>query len=480
MADTDPQRALWKAVRLAGLLSVEDPIRLEQHAQSTSLQRLEALGEGALYNPHEDAYIVLSKGTLTTTSIRPPWLNQANTVIADDYVPLQRVLLKGLHAAIDGVVVADHRARLQRFAGLLGTFYDLADVDHRRRASDEMIDDVTRQSSERVGEILASKEAAREWVTWQIGQLLKAYLTFGLPGCYLHTALAALWTLREAPVPINDILVRAPWLREPSKTDEAQTSGAGARLSPSLSVNDYLKLSGVDRKTTVIWLVDAAGSCHRRADEIRDKALNVGVRPQQFNRELMKVSVYYRAALFIYRLALTFYQEHLPAQFAGSPYEKELVKREMIICEEHRAVIIGSLQHAAYPKQRPDFFQPHEVGEFIAALSKEPGDVMRSWVYDLDLQLRVTHRMRDLILGSARAFGGGSSDLLQEVTTEMYDGLTAEDLASEPDYLSPSLLLLASTFDKEGRAADADECRRRANSLSSRASSILSARPTTR
>lgn len=478
MIATTPEQsrsALMNTGLIGRLLFADDPADIEASAADDAVRRLLWRGRGAVRDLRDTrpTYIVLENGTRYTTSTPPDWLTAADI---EDSTPdrRSRKLLDVLTQAIDACRPHFPSVHLDEMRAAIAAYYEMDEPSLRQSVAGAHILGVLREDPIRFSDVCSSEEALRAWARRQTERLLTANLRMRLPGYQLERHIATLWLWVNAPFSLP-VLVEAglpPGVSNHNTVIDVR--GQPLQIFPNFEPDYYLGMP-LGAREKVIWGAVTARARQAEGDQLRRYAQSVGVRPFAFNGLLYRAVLHYRIALSTYRAILKHYPASVAKSFEDTPYDRKRIEREAVACEEGRVVILASLQHAAMPSgdDPPYFFNVPAFERWVNHLRTLTPRQQQMTVLAMEHQLLIPRQLRHLTLSLVEALSGGEPTRLQSIVDEMFTGLRAEDVASEPDYLTFSSHVLAKALEAKGQLTAAALYRQRAAELPMRSKALV-------
>ena len=331
--------------RLLRYMMFENPLEAEKYAVDIpELRETDTTGTGAFEFSTSDGteYIVYSHGTKYTTRVRPTHI-PSDKIGHIEPPPAGEMLWPRLQESCQALEGLSSDAYVQfaitKIPNSVAYFYSPRSTPGDRPLARyvEALRNLG-EPSELVGE-----DDIRGWISMCRNQLLQSYASYMLAGDEVKQALATFILFELSPFPLTDLIkLNQEFFR--SIVDDKLGDKQVVMAFPMMDIRFYLEHSNVPPDLAVVWGTSAARVLQDKAEELRDRAkLRYSV--EQFHFELYISLLYYRCALYAYSTVLSSANADLVVRERAMQRLEE-ARSEVVLCEEHRVLIMVSLDAA--------------------------------------------------------------------------------------------------------------------------------------
>ena len=452
--------------RLLRYLMFENPLEAEQYAVDIpELREADVSGVGALEfsTPNGSEYIVYSHGTKYTTTVRP-------THIPSDQIRLVKPPLAGetlwprLKDNCEALRQLSSDAYTQfglgRILDSIAYFYSSPSTPEERPAARYV------EALANLGEFskLTGDDAIKDWVGKCRSQLLQLYASHILAGDEVKQALATFVFFGLCPFPVTKLFEMNQEFFH-YRFGEMLDGKPIVMAFPLMDLRFYLGHPVVRPDLAVVWGTGAARILQDKAEELRDSA-KLRYTIEQFHFELYLSLLYYRCALYAYRMVLSSAKAKLVTG-ERALQRIEAARSEEALCEEHRVLIMTSLtavleaRRVAFPSIA-NVVQVHNWVAHLTEVFPKEAEIRIRQAYDAELTM--PKFLRDLALGILACITDQPKDGLTKLLAVMQDLEKHLDIAmtmGDPNYLSSTYGIMAAVAAKNGMDSESVEYSRR-------------------
>jgi hypothetical protein len=452
--------------RLLRFMMFENPLEAEQYAvdfDNPELKNIDLNDTGAVefQNPNGTIeYIVYSHGTKYTTTLRPTHIPDNKIRHFKGRAAGQR-LWDRLQAECQGLKSTSQEAYedsgLAKVLASVAYFYSQPSTPLERPLARY------RSALASLGKPseLMGDDAIRSWAGKCRSQLPNLYASYILAGDEVRLVLTTLTLFELCPFSLTDLFaMNAEFLQHHLKNKNIVMD------FPIVDLKFYLEHPAIRPDFMVVWGTSAARVLQKQAEELRDEA-KLKYTVEEFHFSLYVALLYYRCALYAYRVVLSSSKAGLAVGPRAAQRIKE-ARTEVALCEEHRVIIMSSLTAVVGlgDPSRPSIADVVEVQNWVArlvALSSGNAEFAIREAYSAELMM--PRFLRDVSLGLAYCFSGKTQQGLAKMLAAMQDlekHLEKAMILGDPNYLSTTYELMFRICSKNGMREQSAEYHRRA------------------
>jgi hypothetical protein len=406
--------------------------------------------EGGISPAGRQEFWVLDGHQVTTTTELPDW---AGSVPQEVYRPRRTgpsELIGRLEEMQAEFPQGDANLPPVGPAELAAWYEPMPEADAMAKTT-ETLADIVGISLAELHEVLASADASRSWADAALERLTRSHAELRVMGAQAAELVAVLLMIANARQAdrylclgtVGVIASREPLAPtlDPVGSVEGLIGGgldAAALIVPSASFGAYASSFAIEDVVESIALANlVAAKLRKQGDETLDRC-----------REITAVTLYFpllAQALLWYLAAATAFRfgDHFYRYMAPDETERlHAIERELVLCEERRAVIEAALMRpAGLGGFNPDTGDRDVLWGWVLALRDIDLEDAELEVHELALQLIIPRFVRDIVLGflrlgSPQQFDAGVALLQRAIARQKRDAPQHLQLWAETNYVA--------------------------------------------
>src|SRR5579864_30580 len=465
---TDPHTKRAELYRLLRFMMFDNPLEAERRAVNVYnpiLRKIDWTGTGALELSNPDGsseYIVYSRGTKYTTTVRPTHLldEQITRVAAPS---ASTTLWPRLQESFR--ILEELSGEFYRKFGIKGILDSVGYFYSSRSQSEEQPLARYSEALANLGEPsqLKNDNAIRSWIRKCWDQLTYLYGNCLLAGDEVKYVLTTFALFELCPFSLTSLFeMNQEWLQQ---NLGITVGGKPVTMAfPHVDIRFYLEQPTVRADLAVVWGTSVARVLQKQAEQFRDEA-KLKVCIEQFHFNLYIPLLYYRCALYAYNVVLSL--SKIPFVTGERALQRiEAARAETALCEEHRVIIMASLTAVLGGLDLPNIASVEESRNWMAALatrSLPEAELKIRQAYDAELLM--PKFLRDIMLGFVACISGKTKAGLARMLAAMQElekHIEEAVLLGDPNYLSTTYALMAGICAQNGMESEKLEYSRRA------------------
>lgn len=427
--------------------------------------------EGGVSPAGRQEFWVLDGHKVTTTTELPDW---AGSVSVEVYRPRRTgpsELIGRLEELLEQFPEGDANLPPVGPAELAAWYEPMTEAEALVKTTETLVD-VVGISLGRLSAVLASADASRSWADAALERLVRSHMELRVMGTEAAELVAVLLMIANAQQPDRYLCLgtigviaspREPLTptHDPVGSVEAMLGGfdAAMRIVPTASVGAYASSFAIEDVGESIALANlVAAKLRQQGDETLDRCREVTAVTLYFPL-LAQALLWYLAAAAAFRFTHHFYCHTAP----DATDRLRAIERELVLCEERRAVIEAALAiPAGLGGFNPDSGDRDVLWGWVLALRDIDLEDAELEVHELALQLIIPRFIRDIVLGflrlgSPQQFDAGVALLQRTIARLKRDAPQHLQLWAETNYVAFAYDLLIFG------AGDADRTEEQAN-----------------